>query len=127
MPDETFFNLHDLSQGIHRVLSEGLETRVFPGDQSMLSVVRAGPNKAGSVHSHPQEQWGVMLEGSGVRTQDGVEYPVEAGDFWRTPGGVEHGFTAGPEGAVILDVFAPPRDEYRKAGAGFGDKGSAQG
>jgi len=80
MPDETFFNLNDLSQGIHRVLSEGLETRVFPGDQSMLSIVRAGPNKAGSVHSHPEEQWGILLEGSGVRTQ----------------GGVEHGFTAGP-------------------------------
>ena len=24
-------------------------------------------------------------------------------------------------GAVVLDVFAPPRDEYRKAGEGFGD------
>jgi len=120
MPDETFFNLNDLSQGIHRVLAEGLETRVFPGDQAMLSIVRAGPNKAGSVHSHPEEQWGVLLEGSGVRMQGGVDYPVEAGDFWRTPGGVEHGFTAGPDGAVVLDVFAPPREEYRKAGSGFG-------
>lgn len=120
MSEQLFFNLDDLTQGIRRTLAEGLETRVFPGDQAMLSVVRAGPNKAGSVHAHPEEQWGVLLEGSGVRLQDGVEHPVGQGDFWRTPGGVEHAFTAGPEGAVILDIFSPPRGEYRVAGSGFG-------
>jgi quercetin dioxygenase-like cupin family protein len=122
MADSLFFNLDDLSQGIHRVLTDDLETRVFPGEQAMLSVVRAGPNAVGSVHSHPQEQWGVLLQGSGVRRQDGVDHPVKAGDFWCTPGGVEHGFTAGPDGAVVLDIFAPPRGEYRSAGAGYGTK-----
>ena len=77
------------------------------------------PNCKGTVHSHPEEQWGVVLEGSGVRTQDGVEVPVTVGDFWRTPGGVEHGFQAGAEGAKILDVFAPPREAYKSAGSGF--------
>jgi len=125
MPDSTFFNLDDLGQGIHRVLAEGMEARIFPGDQAMLSVVRAEPGAAGSLHSHPQEQWGVVLKGGGVRIQDGVEHPVKQGDFWRTPGGVEHGFTAGPEGAVVLDIFAPPRDEYRRAGTGFA--GGAEG
>ena len=120
MIETCFFNLDDMEQGIRRVLADGLETRIFPGDQAMLSVVRAEPGAAGSLHSHPQEQWGLMLQGSGVRIQDGVEHPVKEGDFWRTPGGVEHGFTAGPEGAVVLDIFAPPRDEYRRGGAGFG-------
>lgn len=120
MSDAPFFNLNDLSQGIHRVLCEGLETRIFPGDQAMLSVVRAAPNAVGSIHSHPQEQWGVLLEGSGTRLQDGVEHAVGVGDFWCTPGGVEHGFTAGPDGAVVLDIFAPPRGEYQSIGAGFG-------
>ena len=31
----------------------------------------------------------------------------------------EHGFTAGPDGAVIFDVFAPPREEYTREGSGF--------
>lgn len=119
MSEQNFFNLDDLTQGIRRTLAEGLETRIFPGDQAMLSVVRAAPNRAGSLHSHPEEQWGVLLEGSGVRIQDGVERPVTKGDFWRTPGGVEHSFVAGPEGAVILDIFSPPRNEYRVAGSGF--------
>ena len=119
MPDDTFFNLDDLQQGIHRVLADGMETRIFPATgHAVGGPCRAGA--AGSLHSHPQEQWGVLFEGSGVRMQDGVEHPVKPGDFWRTPGGVEHGFTAGPDGAVI-DIFAPPRDEYRRAGSGFGE------
>ena len=116
-----FFNLHDDSQGIARTLAEGLNTRIFPGDNVMLSVVRFEPNKAGEVHSHPQEQWGVMLEGSGVRIQDGVEHPVAAGDFWQTPGHISHGLRAGAQGAVVLDIFSPPRAEYQTAGSGFGD------
>ena len=120
MSQQQFFNLHDLSQGIARDLASGVRTRIFPGENVMVSVVRISPNRAGEIHSHPQEQWGVMLEGSGVRIQGGVEHEVKAGDFWQTPGSVPHGFRGGPEGALILDIFSPPRDEYRKAGSGFG-------
>ena len=122
MTQETqhFFNLNDLNDGIHRALAEGVEARIFPGDQAMISVVTLAPNKAGSIHSHPEEQWGILLEGSGIRIQDGVEHPVSEGSFWLTPGGVEHGMIAGPEGLKVLDVFAPPRAEYRKPGSGFG-------
>lgn len=119
MSDEHFFNLKDLSQGIHRQLSDGLETRIFPGENVMISIVRIGAGATGQIHSHPQEQWGVLLEGSGVRIQDGIDHEVAIGDFWQTPGGVSHGFRGGPDGAVVLDIFSPPRDEYRKAGTGF--------
>ena len=118
--DTEFFNLNDATQGIQRVLGPGLATRIFVGDQAMLSVVTLEPDSEGQIHSHPQEQWGVMLEGDAVRIQDGVEHPVKAGDFWRTPGGVSHGIRAGANGARVLDIFSPPRDEYRKAGSGFG-------
>jgi len=120
MTEQLFFNLHDLSQGISRTLADGLDARIFPGENVMLSIVSIGPNKSGEIHEHPQEQWGVMLEGSGVRIQDGVEHDVQAGDFWQTPSNVSHGLEAGPEGAVVLDIFSPPRDEYRRSGSGFG-------
>ena len=113
-------NLHDQSQGIARKLGEGITTRIFPGEQAMLSVVTIAAHSQGTLHSHPQEQWGVLLEGSLVRIQDGREVAMTAGDFWCTPGGVEHSVRTGDEGAVVLDVFAPPRDEYRKPGEGFG-------
>jgi quercetin dioxygenase-like cupin family protein len=86
----------------------------------MLSVVEIAPNAKGSIHRHPEEQWAVLLEGSAIRIQDGENHAVQKGDFWRTPGNVEHGVVAGPDGAKILDIFSPPRDEYRKTGNGFG-------
>lgn len=119
MRPENFFNLDDDAGGVPRVLAEGLKTTVFAGDQAMISVVRIEPGAAGTLHHHPEEQWGVCLEGAGVRTQGGEEVPVAKGDFWRTPGGVPHTMRAGPDGMVVLDVFAPPREAYKKPGSGF--------
>ena len=121
MAIENFFNIDDPSQGIYRQLAEGITTRVFPGEQAMLSLVRCEANSAGSIHSHPEEQWGMCLQGSGVRIQDGNDVPFKKGDFWRTPGGVKHGIRVGPDGATVLDIFAPPREEYSKPGSGFGN------
>lgn len=114
------FNLTNLDQGIARQLGEGISTRIFVGDQAMLSVVTIEPHATGTVHSHPQEQWGILLEGECVRIQGDEEIAMKAGDFWHTPGGVSHGIRTGDSRAVVLDVFAPPRDEYRKSGSGFG-------
>jgi quercetin dioxygenase-like cupin family protein len=118
--NQEFFNLHDLAQGIARELSPGIHTRIFVGEHTMLSVVRIAPHAEGKLHNHPEEQWGVMLEGDGLRVQEGGEFPVKAGDFWHTPGGVLHSIRAGAAGALVLDIFSPPREAYRKAGAGFG-------
>ncbi|HEY7675856.1 MAG TPA: cupin domain-containing protein [Candidatus Methylomirabilis sp.] len=114
------FHLADEARGIPRKLGEGITTRIFVGDRAMLSVVRIAPHSTGAVHSHPEEQWGVLLEGRCVRIQAGEEVEVGAGAFWHTPGGVPHGIRTGAVGALVLDVFAPPRDSYRRAGEGFG-------
>jgi quercetin dioxygenase-like cupin family protein len=116
---DNFFNIDALDQGISRTLAEGMTTRVFPGDEAMISIVRIDANRSGQIHAHPQEQWGYCIQGSGVRLQGSEQVEVSSGDFWRTPGNVEHSFTAGPDGAVIFDVFAPPREEYTRPGSGF--------
>ncbi|MCP4431776.1 MAG: cupin domain-containing protein [Gammaproteobacteria bacterium] len=117
---DNFFNLDALDQGLSRQLSKGMSTRIFAGKDAMISIVRIEPNMTGSIHSHPQEQWGLCIRGSGKRFQGSETFDINTGDFWRTPGGVEHGFTAGRDGALIYDVFAPPREEYTKKGSGFG-------
>ena len=114
------FNLDREDGGISRKLTEGIVSRVFCGEQAMLSVVRIEPHTTGKVHSHPEEQWGVLLKGECVRIQGGEEVAMTAGDFWHTPGGVPHGIRTAESGATVLDVFAPPREEYRKPGEGFG-------
>ena len=121
MSQKKFFNnINDLESGVKRILGEGISTRIFCGDQAMLSIVAIEPNAKGKVHSHPQEQWGFLIEGSGIRIQGNEEIQINKGDFWQTPGGVDHGIIGGPEGAKILDVFSPPRDEYKISGSGFG-------
>ena len=115
-----FHNLHAPKGGIERELAPGLSAHIFAGEGAMLSVVTIAPNAAGTLHSHPEEQWGVLLEGSAIRVQGEEEIPVRQGDFWRTPGGVPHTMRAGPEGCRVLDIFAPPRPEYRVPGKGFG-------
>lgn len=61
----TFFNFADPSAGIARSLAPGIETRVFPGEQAMFSVVSFKPGSEGSIHAHPEEQWGILMEGLG--------------------------------------------------------------
>ena len=41
--DTNFFHLDAMEQGIARDLDDGISTRIFPGKQAMLSVVRIAP------------------------------------------------------------------------------------
>ena len=116
-----FHSIDDLDTGIKRVLGDGISTRIFCGEEAMLSVVTIEPNAKGKIHSHPQEQWGFLIEGSGIRIQGGEQIVIKKGDFWQTPGGVDHGIIGGPNGAKVLDIFSPPRDEYKTSGSGFGN------
>jgi quercetin dioxygenase-like cupin family protein len=116
-----FHNVDHPEDGLFRELAPGLTTRIFVGEHAMLSVVSLAPNAEGRLHHHPEEQWGVLLEGSAIRVQGGEEIPVRKGDFWRTPANVPHTMRAGAEGARVLDIFSPPRPEYTKPGSGFGD------
>lgn len=115
-----FHKLDNPSDGLFRELAPGLTTHIFAGEHAMLSVVVLEPNSEGVMHHHPEEQWGVLLEGTAIRFQGGEEISVKKGDFWRTPGNVPHTMRAGPDGARVLDIFSPPRPEYKKAGSGFG-------
>jgi quercetin dioxygenase-like cupin family protein len=64
------------------------------------------------IHQHPHEQAGYVLEGLlNLQVGDAV-WPLTPGDAYVLPGGTPHGATTGPEGCVVLDVFAPPREDY---------------
>ncbi len=123
-PPAWVFNLADETAGIQRALAPGITARIFSGQRAMVSVVRFAPNAVGTLHSHPEEQWGFLLEGDGVRVQGEEAVQVRAGDFWRTPGGVPHTIRAGATGALVLDIFSPPRPEYARPGEGFGTAGT---
>ena len=116
------YSIDDADSGIFRELTEGITARIFPGEKAMLSVVRVEPHAKGKTHAHSEEQWGFLIKGSLTRLQGEERFEAVQGDFWRTPGGVMHSVIGGPTGAVILDVFSPPRSEYLKSGKGFGEE-----
>lgn len=115
------FNRYKDERAIVRQLGEGITARIFVGTNSMLSFVHLDPFSEGEIHQHPEEQWGILLEGKCTRIQDGDEFEMEMGDFWITPSNVLHSLRTSEIPAVILDVFSPPRPEYRSKGKGFGN------
>jgi quercetin dioxygenase-like cupin family protein len=114
------FNLHDARLGIPRLLAPGIHARVFAGQHAMVSVVKLEPHSVGTMHSHPEEQWGILVEGECTRLQGDDAIAMKAGDFWHTPGGVPHAIRTGAMGALVVDIFSPPRHDYTHSGEGFG-------
>lgn len=116
-----FFNIDDKNVGIIRKLAEGINSRIFFGDQVMISVVEFEPNSKGTLHHHSEEQWGLLLKGSIQRVQGDEIINMKVGDFWLTPSNVDHTIYAGENGATVLDIFSPVRNEYKEPGEGFGN------
>lgn len=90
----------------------GLARQVLAsGDQMMLvrHVLQAG--WGGTRHSHPHEQLVYVIQGRLIFIRGTEKFEVQAGDSFVVPGGIEHEATA-LEDSEVLDVFAPPRDDY---------------
>ena len=121
MSRDEIFNINDLKAGISRALNNGIKGQVFHGEQSTMMIARFGPNMPGRIHKHPHEQWHYVLEGSCTRVHEEEEVACKQGDFWVTPGNTMHTVIAGDDGLVLLDFFAPAREDYKQAGEGFGN------
>ena len=117
--EKWFFNINDKEFGIKRKLAEGINTNIVFGKQVMVSVVKFEPNSKGTLHYHPEEQWGLLLKGSLKRVQGDEVIDMKEGDCWLTPSNVPHTIYAGEEGATVLDIFSPVREEYKVTGEGF--------
>jgi quercetin dioxygenase-like cupin family protein len=87
----------------------GVTLRPLSGQQLMLSHVTIAPHGQAAVHTHDEEQMGLVVSGTCEFSLDGVQRTLAAGDIYHAPAGVPHGATAGPDGCVIVDLFAPPR------------------
>ena len=86
--------------------------RVISGERLSLAVVELDPGAVAREHSHEHEQLGMVLSGS-MRFRVGDETrELGPGETWTIPSNVLHEATAGPDGAVVIDVFAPVRQEW---------------
>jgi len=94
-------------------LAPGVSGRPLFGDDVMFNLVECEPGAVVELHSHPHEQLGVILHGSLTLVIDGEPHELGPMQAVALPSGIEHSAVAGPDGAVMLDVFTPVREDYR--------------
>ena len=109
MPTRSFASLAEIApMGIW----DGVLARTIEGRGCSFAVIELEAESVVPEHSHDNEQLGIVITGS-VSFRIGEETrEVGPGDTWRIPGSVPHEVRAGPEGAVVIDVFAPARDDW---------------
>ncbi len=88
----------------------GLVKRTFDAQGATVNSYEFEPGAEFPLHHHVQEQATLVTEG-GVEMTIGDETSYLAVGGWTVvPGGVPHGITAGPEGASILAIIVPRRE-----------------
>jgi quercetin dioxygenase-like cupin family protein len=97
----------------HHSIIPGVEMFTTCCERMMLSLVEMEPHSVIEEHSHPHEQMGLMLEGEADFTIGDQQMRVTAGQMWRIPGGVVHKVVAGQQPVRALDVFHPPREDFK--------------
>ena len=94
---------------------EGVRRHAFTTSRATVSRYSFKPGAAFPLHRHPQEQITLVEAGTVEMTIAGEPSWLGAGEWSVVASEVEHGITAGPEGARIVAFVAPPRlaiDEY---------------
>jgi quercetin dioxygenase-like cupin family protein len=81
----------------------------------MFSLAELDESSVSPLHSHPEEQMDLILEGAFDGVQGGERRLLQKGDGFYVPPNVEHGGTAAGGPCRLLDVFTPPRPRYLSA------------
>ena len=95
-----------------RQIWESVAVRTVDGERLTLGIVELDANAVVPEHRHDHEQLGMVLQGS-LEFRVGEERrELGPGGTWRIPSNVPHDVRVGPEGAVVIDVFAPVRQDW---------------
>jgi unsaturated pyranuronate lyase len=92
----------------------GVNARPIEGERITMAFVELEPNTRVPEHTHENEQVGIMLQGSGTFRVGDETMEVRPGSTWRILSNVPHSLDVGPEGAVVIDIFAPLRADWRR-------------
>jgi quercetin dioxygenase-like cupin family protein len=91
---------------------DGVAGRVVEGERITLSLVDLAPNVPVPEHHHENEQLGFVVQGEIEFTIGGETRTLHAGDTYVIPSELPHSVVTGPDGAVVVDVFAPLRADW---------------
>jgi len=82
------------------------------GARSMVTKMRYVAGAVVPVHTHPNEQAGYVVSGRYTLRVGGREETLAAGDSYAIPADEPHGIEV-IQGGEVVDVFTPPREDYR--------------
>ncbi len=94
------------------VWGETVRARRIEGDRITFALVELAANANVPEHRHDNEQLGMVVTGRVTFTIDDETRELGPGGSWRIPSGAAHHVDVGPEGAVVIDVFSPPRGDW---------------
>jgi quercetin dioxygenase-like cupin family protein len=89
---------------------DGVTRRTFSSEQTTIMTYSFAPGARFPVHRHPQEQVTLVQSGEIEMTIGERTESLSAGDWMIAAPEVEHGITAGNEGASIIAIVAPRRE-----------------
>ncbi|MBA2380599.1 MAG: cupin domain-containing protein [Chloroflexi bacterium] len=105
-------NLADLADLVPIQVWEGVVARRVAGERLTVAVVELAPNAIVPEHRHANEQCGLVIEGEVTFRVGDEERVLGPGGSWRIVGDTPHSVVTGPDGAVVVDVFALARDDW---------------
>src|SRR5204863_7057543 len=94
------------------VWGETVRARRIEGERMTFAVVELAANAEVPEHRHENEQLGMVVQGSVTFTIEDERRVLGPGGTWRIPSGAAHHVDVGPDGAVVIDVFAPTRHDW---------------
>jgi quercetin dioxygenase-like cupin family protein len=87
----------------------GVARRTNHTEQATVSAYAFEPQASFPIHTHPEEQITVVLEGTVVFEVEGEHHELGSGETYAVAAHLEHGLQAGPDGARFLAVVVPRR------------------
>lgn len=105
-----FISQSEIESRAEKTLFPGVVTRTWWGEQMLISRVTLEPGAEAFLHSHSNEQAGVVLSGTLIMKVGDEERTLLPGELYIAPGDVPHRAVAGPEGCVVVEFFSPLRE-----------------
>ena len=102
----------DIAELAPQQLFAGFLARAIHGERITMAVIEIDPHAALPEHHHENEQLGMVLRGSLTLRVGDEERTLGPGATWRIPSNVPHAGTGGADGAIVLDVFTPTREDW---------------
>jgi quercetin dioxygenase-like cupin family protein len=102
VPGEYLFDLHSMQKIMGGPAYSTAHGPCVEGDRMIVGLMRMAAGTGAEAHSHPNEQWIYILEGTFHATIDGKQIDAKPGSVVYIPANTIHAGKATPEADVLF-------------------------